>query len=173
MVIIPFPYARETKHLTLKDLKTYLISDGWCRFRLSFSNPTCVMNFLSQQSANKTSMLYNYVRPTLVVYSLLTRRHGILNHDTKIHITSNADCSANDRGGSRPLMAAKTHNVTKRRKKTPWTKWKGVGLQCFKSTNIWKRPCPCALPKISTSVDWFLMSALHIWFFKLILANNL
>ena len=26
--INPFPYARETKHLTLKDLETYLILDG-------------------------------------------------------------------------------------------------------------------------------------------------
>ena len=26
--INPFPYARETKHLTLKDLETYLIPDG-------------------------------------------------------------------------------------------------------------------------------------------------
>ena len=26
--INPFPYARETKHLTLKDLKTYLIPNG-------------------------------------------------------------------------------------------------------------------------------------------------
>ena len=26
--INPFPYAKETKNLTLKDLKTYLISDG-------------------------------------------------------------------------------------------------------------------------------------------------
>ena len=24
----PFPYVRETKHLTLKDLETYLILDG-------------------------------------------------------------------------------------------------------------------------------------------------
>ena len=27
--INPFPYARETKHLTLKDLKTYLIPNGY------------------------------------------------------------------------------------------------------------------------------------------------
>ena len=26
--INPFPYARETKNITLKDLKTYLIPDG-------------------------------------------------------------------------------------------------------------------------------------------------
>ena len=26
--INPFPYAREIKHLTLKDLETYLIPDG-------------------------------------------------------------------------------------------------------------------------------------------------
>ena len=26
--INPFPYARETKHITLKDLETYLIPDG-------------------------------------------------------------------------------------------------------------------------------------------------
>ena len=26
--INPFPYAREAKHLTLKDLETYLIPDG-------------------------------------------------------------------------------------------------------------------------------------------------
>ena len=26
--INPFPYARETKYLTLKDLETYLITDG-------------------------------------------------------------------------------------------------------------------------------------------------
>ena len=26
--INPFPYARETKHLILKDLETYLIPDG-------------------------------------------------------------------------------------------------------------------------------------------------
>ena len=27
--INPFPYARETKYITLKDLKTYLILDGY------------------------------------------------------------------------------------------------------------------------------------------------
>ena len=97
---------------------------------------------------------------TLTVYSLLTRRHEILNHDTKIHVTSNADYSANDRGGSRPLMAAKTHNTASKRK-NPWTKCKGAGLQRFKSTNVWRRPCSRALPKISTSVGRFLMSALH------------
>ena len=26
--INPFPYARETQHLTLRDLETYLITDG-------------------------------------------------------------------------------------------------------------------------------------------------
>ena len=100
------------------------------------------------------------------MYSLLIRRHEILNHDTKIHVTSNADYSANDRGGSRPLMAVKTHNATSRRKK-PWTKCKGVGLQHFKSTNVWRRPCPRAQPKISTSVGWVLMSSLHNLFLNL------
>ena len=32
----PFLYARETKQLTLKDLDSYLILDGWCRSLLSF-----------------------------------------------------------------------------------------------------------------------------------------
>ena len=63
--INPFPYARETKHLTLKDLVTYLILDGCCISPLSFSTLTCISNFLSQKSANKTSMRYNGVRPTL------------------------------------------------------------------------------------------------------------
>ena len=60
-----FQYSRETKHLTLKDLETYLIPDGWCRSPLSFSNLACISNFISQQSTNKSSMLYNGVRPTL------------------------------------------------------------------------------------------------------------
>ena len=34
--INPFPYARETKHLTLKDLETYLILDGCRRSPLMF-----------------------------------------------------------------------------------------------------------------------------------------
>ena len=45
--------------------------------------------------------------------------------------------------------------------KTIGPKCKGVGLQRFKSTNVWRRPCPRALPKISTSVGRVLMSALH------------
>ena len=63
--INPFPYERETKHPTLKVLKTYLILDRWCRSPLSFSNLAYVSNLLSQQSTKKTSMLYNGVRPTL------------------------------------------------------------------------------------------------------------
>ena len=63
--INPFPYSREIKHITLKDLETHLILDGWCRSPLSFSNPSCVNNLLSQQSANKKIILYNYARPTL------------------------------------------------------------------------------------------------------------
>ena len=59
--INPFPYAREKKHLTLKDLETYLIPDGRCRSPLILSTLACFSNFLSQHSANKTSMLYNGV----------------------------------------------------------------------------------------------------------------
>ena len=62
---ISFQYGREIQHLTLKDLNTYLISDGCSRPPLSFSNPVCVNNFLSQKSTNKKSMLCNCVIPTL------------------------------------------------------------------------------------------------------------
>ena len=56
--INPFLYARETKHLTLKDLEIYLILDSLYRSPLRFSTLACIDNFLSQHSANKTSMLY-------------------------------------------------------------------------------------------------------------------
>ena len=57
--INPFPYVSEIKHLTLKDLETYLILDGWCRSLLSFSTLACISNLLSQHA------IYNCVRPTL------------------------------------------------------------------------------------------------------------
>ena len=56
--INPFLYARETKHLTLKDLDFYLISDSWCRSPLNICTPTCIGNLLPQDSTNKTHMLY-------------------------------------------------------------------------------------------------------------------
>ena len=56
--INPFQYARETKHLILKDLDTYLIPDGSCRSPLNYSTLACISNLLSQHLANKTSMLY-------------------------------------------------------------------------------------------------------------------
>ena len=56
--INPFLYARETKHLTLKDLDLYLILEDWCRSPLSFFTLDCINNLLPQHSANKTSMLY-------------------------------------------------------------------------------------------------------------------
>ena len=59
--INPFQYARETKYLTLKDLDSYLIPDGWCRSLLSFPTLACIDKLLPQQSANKTSMLYIFV----------------------------------------------------------------------------------------------------------------
>ena len=40
--IKPFPYARETKHITLKDLETYLIPDVLCISPLSFSTLTWI-----------------------------------------------------------------------------------------------------------------------------------
>ena len=42
--INPFLYARETKQLTLKDLDSYLISDGWCRSPLRFPTQLELMN---------------------------------------------------------------------------------------------------------------------------------
>ena len=56
--INPFLYARETKQLTLKDLDSYLIPDGWCRSPLSFPTSTWIDELLPQHSINKTSMLY-------------------------------------------------------------------------------------------------------------------
>ena len=64
--INPFLYARETKHLTLKDLDSYLIPDGRCRSPLSFSNSACISNLLPQHSAKQDKhAIYNCVRPTL------------------------------------------------------------------------------------------------------------
>ena len=56
--INPFLYARETKYLTLKDLDSYLILDGWCRSPLSFPTPAWIDKLLPQHSINKTRMLY-------------------------------------------------------------------------------------------------------------------
>ena len=56
--INPFQICKRNKHLTLNDLTTYLILDGWCRSPLSFSTLACISNLLSQHSTNKTSMCY-------------------------------------------------------------------------------------------------------------------
>ena len=85
--INPFQICKRNKHLTLNDLTTYLILDGWCRSLLSFSNPTCVNNFLSQQLANKTSILYNCVKPT-VAYIINNVSSIKSIHEFNIHLNA-------------------------------------------------------------------------------------
>ena len=98
----------------------------------------------------------NHFHSVLFTY----RRTQTLNHDTKIYIIALQTKMPNDQGGCRPLMAAKLTTQPARTKYSV-QKWKGVGLQHYKSTNVWRRPCPHALPKISTSVGRVLMSELH------------
>ena len=56
--INPFLYARETKYLTLKDLDSYLIPDGWCRSSLNFPTSAWIDKLLPQHPINKTRILY-------------------------------------------------------------------------------------------------------------------
>ena len=48
-----FLYAREIKQLTLKDLNSYLIPDGWCRSPLSFPTSTWIDESLSSTTSKQ------------------------------------------------------------------------------------------------------------------------
>ena len=64
--INPSLYARETKNLTLKDLDSYLIPDGWCRSSLSFPTPAWIDKLIPQQLVKKDKhAIYIGVRSTL------------------------------------------------------------------------------------------------------------
>ena len=54
--INPFLYARETKHLTLKDLDSYLIPDGCSRSPLSFP----IFNLNCYNTSSTTSKQYKH-----------------------------------------------------------------------------------------------------------------
>ena len=53
-----FPICKRNRQLTLKDLDSYLIPDGWCRSPLSFPTSAWIDELLPQHSINKTSILY-------------------------------------------------------------------------------------------------------------------
>ena len=69
-------YARENKHLTLRDTESYLVPDGWSRTPLSFPIHTCINNSLST-TKRKTSMLYNNVLDLL--YHIYSSMYNKLN----------------------------------------------------------------------------------------------
>ena len=54
-----FPqYTREIKHLTLRDIESYLVPDGWSRSPLSFPASAWIDRLLPQQQVNNTSIIY-------------------------------------------------------------------------------------------------------------------
>ena len=59
--INPFLYVREIEQLTLKDIDSYLIPNGWCRSSLRFITPAWIDKLLPQHSINKTSILYYWI----------------------------------------------------------------------------------------------------------------
>ena len=50
---MPSQYARDIQHLTLKDLETYLISDGCSKSLLSFSHFRLLWQFTLNNSKTK------------------------------------------------------------------------------------------------------------------------
>ena len=63
---ISSPYAREIKHLTLKDLESYLILDGWSRSPLSFFQSHLRWQFTLNNSKEGKHAIEYSVKPTLV-----------------------------------------------------------------------------------------------------------